>query len=71
MVADPALTIGIEEEYLLVDPETYDLVSDPPEIFMKECKDALGTHVTPEFLKCQIEIGTPVCKNPAEARPYN
>lgn len=70
MVADPALTIGIEEEYLLVDPETYDLVSDPPEVFMKECKDALGAHVTPEFLKCQIEIGTPVCKNPSEARPH-
>jgi len=67
---DPALTIGIEEEYLLVDPETYDLVPDPPEEFMRECKDALGERVTPEFLKCQVEIGTPVCSTPAEARHH-
>jgi carboxylate-amine ligase len=67
---DPALTIGIEEEYLLVDPETYDLVPDPPEDYMRECKEALGERVTPEFLKCQVEVGTPVCSNPAEARPH-
>jgi carboxylate-amine ligase len=64
----PALTIGIEEEYLLVDPETRDLVADPPPEFMKGCQDALGSRVTPEFLRCQVEIGTPVCNNVAEAR---
>ncbi len=67
---DPALTIGIEEEYLLVDPESFDLVADPPEDFMRESKEALGERVTPEFLKCQVEIGTPVCSTPAEARPH-
>ena len=59
---EPSLTIGIEEEYLLVDPETFDLVADPPDDFMRESKEALGERVTPEFLKCQVEIGTPVCK---------
>ncbi len=67
---EPSLTIGIEEEYLLVDPESFDLVADPPDDFMKECKEALGDRVTPEFLKCQVEIGTPVCNTPAEARPH-
>ena len=28
---NPSLTLGIEEEYLLVDPETRDLATDPPE----------------------------------------
>lgn len=66
----PALTLGIEEEYLLVQPETGDLVSDPSPDFMAECKDRLGERVTPEFLKCQVEIGTPVCANIAEARTH-
>ncbi|VAV94343.1 Carboxylate-amine ligase bll3764, partial [hydrothermal vent metagenome] len=66
----PALTIGIEEEYLLVDPVTRDLAADPPPELLTACKDELGEHVTPEFLKCQIEIGTPVCDTIAEARRH-
>lgn len=65
---EPSLTIGIEEEYLLVDRETRDLVVDPPPGLMADCHAALGEHVTPEFLRCQIEIGTPVCANLTEAR---
>ncbi len=66
----PALTLGMEEEYLLIDPETRDLVPEPSPDFMKECKDRLGDRVTPEFLKCQIEIGTPVCADISEARHH-
>ena len=64
----PALTLGIEEEYLLVDPETRDLVAEPSPEFMADCKEKLGERVTPEFLKCQVEIGTPVCADISEAR---
>jgi carboxylate-amine ligase len=66
----PSLTLGVEEEYLLVDPETRDLVDDPSPDFMAECKERLGERVTPEFLRCQVEIGTPVCANIAEARHH-
>ncbi len=66
----PALTLGIEEEYLLVDPDSRDLVTDPPAEFMAACKDRLGEQVAPEFLKCQVEIGTPVCADIAEARGH-
>jgi carboxylate-amine ligase len=31
MASKPAFTIGIEEEYLLVDRQTRDVVSDPPQ----------------------------------------
>ena len=62
------LTLGVEEEYLVVDPETREAVADPPPELFKTCQKALGDHVTPEFLKCQIEIATPVCKNVGEAR---
>ncbi len=65
---EPSFTVGIEEEYLLVDRETRDLVVDPPAGLMADCRAALGDHVTPEFLRCQIEIGTPVCQTVGDAR---
>ncbi len=58
---EPAFTIGIEEEYLLVDKQTRDIASDPPRALMEACEEALPGEVSPEFLRCQIEIGTPVC----------
>ena len=66
---DPSFTVGAEEEYLLVDLETRDLVSEPPPDLMKKCEAALTEgQVSPEFLKSQIEIGTPVCNSVAEVR---
>ena len=35
---DPELTLGIEEEYLLVDPETHDLCNNPPPDLMSDCE---------------------------------
>lgn len=63
----PSFTIGIEEEYLLVDRETLEL-ADAPEALMDECGTALGGQVSPEFLRCQVEIGTSICRDIAEAR---
>jgi len=68
-VKDPDFTLGVEEEYLLVDPETRDLAIDPPEDILRECQELLPDHqVTPEFLRSQIEIGTRVCANIGEVR---
>ncbi|MEP0519155.1 MAG: carboxylate-amine ligase [Hyphomicrobiales bacterium] len=67
---DPAFTLGIEEEYLLVDLETRNLAVDPPAEFMESCQNLLGDHVTPEFLRCQVEVGTPVCATMADARSH-
>ena len=64
----PQFTLGIEEEYLLVDKETRGLVVNPPESLLKECKEVLGNQVTNELLLSQIEIGTKVCNNIQEAR---
>ncbi|NNE24060.1 MAG: carboxylate-amine ligase [Rhizobiales bacterium] len=66
-IAEPSFTIGIEEEYLLVDKTSRDLVSDAPAELMKACEDALGGQVSPEFLQCQIEVGTQVCTTVKEA----
>jgi carboxylate-amine ligase len=64
----PEFTIGIEEEYLVVDRETRDLIKSPPDVIWKELENILGSQVTPEFLKAQIEVGTRVCSTVAEAR---
>jgi carboxylate-amine ligase len=61
-------SIGIEEEYLLVDPETRALASRQPAGFMARCKEILGPKVTHEFLQAQVEIGTDVCATVADAR---
>ncbi len=64
----PAFTIGIEEEYLLVDRETRGLVVDPPQTLMEEAQELCGEQVTAELLRSQIEVGTKVCSSVQEAR---
>lgn len=64
----PRLRLGIEEEYLLVDPRTRELVRSPDPAFMPSCKAALGERVTVELLQAQVEVGTPVCEDIAAAR---
>jgi carboxylate-amine ligase len=65
---EPAFTIGVEEEYLLVDRETRALVIDPPATLMAEAEEKCGAQVTSELLRSQIEIATKVCKDVKEVR---
>ena len=65
---EPAFTIGVEEEYLVVDKETRALVIDPPQTLMAEAEEKCGAQVTSELLRSQIEVGTKVCNNVQEAR---
>ena len=64
----PSFTVGIEEEYLLVDPETRNLITEAPPTMMSECEALLEGQVTPEFLQCQIEVGTRVSESLGGAR---
>lgn len=68
MVAEPAWTLGIEEEYLLVDQSTGELLVEQPAALMERASTLLGDQVNQEFLQSQIEIGTKVCTSLAEAR---
>lgn len=67
-IPEPSLSLGIEEEYLLVDKDSRDLCADPPAELISKFEDILGNRVTREFLRCQIEVGTPVCRKAGEAR---
>jgi carboxylate-amine ligase len=66
--APPPMTVGIEEEYLLVDVRTRELVVDPPPAMLSECEARIEDLVRPEFLTSQIEVGTRICNTIAEAR---
>src|SRR3546814_20032640 len=57
----------MEEEYLLVDRETRDLVVDPPDSLMSRCEQELGERASPEFLRSQNEVGTSTCETVAQA----
>lgn len=65
---EPPFTLGVEEEYLLVDSETMELAIDPPSAIIEECSKLSDGQVSPELLRSQIEIGTSVCTNIQEAR---
>ncbi|MEE8393310.1 MAG: carboxylate-amine ligase [Rhodospirillales bacterium] len=65
---EPSFTIGIEEEYLLVEPATRNLSPDPPQALIEECASQIKGLVKPEFFKPQIEVSTHVCNSITEAR---
>jgi len=66
---DLAITLGVEEEFFLVDPATRDLLADPDEAIFEACEQAGGPHtVVHEFLRSQIETNTRVCSSVAEVR---
>ena len=56
----PSFTIGIEEEHLLVDRTTRDLVREMPPALFEACERSLRGQVAREFLKAQIEVETRV-----------
>ena len=58
MLQRPSLRIGIEEEYLIIDRETLDLVPEPDPSFMERCRQLSDDRTTNEYLRCQIEVGT-------------
>lgn len=60
-------TLGIEEEFQIVDPKTRELRSHVSE-FLEEGKMILGEQIKPEMIQSMIEVGTGICRNIQEAR---
>ena len=64
-----AITLGVEEELFLVDPDSRDLLTDPAVGIFETCERTCGPHkVVREFLRSQIEINTRVCGSVSEVR---
>ena len=68
-MADSAsdFTLGVEEEYQLIDAETRELVPRSEPVLL-EAHDAIGAEVQPELYQSQIEIASPVCHTLGEVR---
>ena len=67
--SEPAITLGVEEEFFLVDPQSRDLLADPDPAIFAACEQGAGEHqVVTEFLRSQIETNTRVCSSVADLR---
>ena len=64
---EPSLTIGIEEEYQIIDPNTRELRSYVQQ-FLEQGQAVLSDQLRPEFLQSQIEAGTQICDDIIQAR---
>jgi len=64
---DPSFTVGVEEEYLIVDAETREL-RPRAEVVLPDARQALGAQVQPELSLSQIEVETAVCHTLDEVR---
>jgi len=64
----PTFTIGIEEEYQTIDPETRDLRSHIHAEILEKGKLLLQERVKAEMHQSVVEVGTGICRNIKEAK---
>ena len=62
----PSLTLGIEEEYQIIDPVTGELRSYITEILKGD--HLVLEEVKPELHQSMVEVGSKVCRSPADLR---
>jgi carboxylate-amine ligase len=59
--SDP-FTLGVEEEYMLLDPESLDLVQHIETVLDAVEGDELADRINAELMQSVLEIATPVCQ---------
>ena len=59
-------TLGVEEEYMLLDPETFDLVQHVDTVLEAIAGHEFAAHVNPELMQSVLEVATPVCRTPSD-----
>jgi carboxylate-amine ligase len=59
-------TLGVEEEYMLLDSETFDLVQHVDTVLAAIAGSELEARINPELMQSVIEITTPVCRTAAD-----
>jgi len=66
-VTNDDLTIGVEEEYQIIDPATRELLSRA-HLILATAQDSVGDSVQFEHYLSQIEIGTAIARSVPEVR---
>src|ERR671923_760058 len=64
--ASPPYTLGVEEEYMLLDPESFDLVQHVDTVLTAVKNGEFTERIGPELMQSVLEISTPVCRNAAD-----
>jgi carboxylate-amine ligase len=59
-------TLGVEEEFMLLDPKTFDLVQHIDTVLEAMAGHEFSAHVNPELMQSVVEVATPVCRNPGD-----
>jgi carboxylate-amine ligase len=58
----PPFTLGVEEEYMLLDPESFDLVQHVDTVLTAVQEGEFTERIGPELMQSVVEISTPVCR---------
>ena len=66
---DHIYTLGIEEEFAIIDPETRELRSHIHEI-LEDGKVTLKEQIKPEMHQSVVELGTEICQSVVDAREH-
>jgi glutamate---cysteine ligase / carboxylate-amine ligase len=64
--SDHPYTLGVEEEYMLLDNETFDLVQHIDTVLDAAAGHELGERLAAELMQSTVEIATPVCRTTAD-----
>lgn len=67
-LATPPLSLGIEEEFQIVNPKTRDLHSSIEKLIAADDSRDDKLNLKPEFMQSQVEVGSHVCRNVSEIR---
>ena len=62
----PPFTLGVEEEYMLLDPDSFDLVQHVDTVLTAVQDGEFTERIGPELMQSVIEISTPVCRTAAD-----
>src|SRR5205809_3220423 len=64
--ASPPFTLGVEEEYMLLDPDSFDLVQHVDTVLTAVQDGEFTERIGPDLMQSVIEISTPVCRTAAD-----
>jgi len=62
------LTLGVEEEYQIIDPDTRNLHAYISELLSQDESRSIRLNLRPELMQSQVEVGSHVCRNIKEVR---
>ena len=64
----PPLTLGVEEEFQIIDPETRNLHAYITKLLSQDEKRDAKLNLKPEFMQSQVEVGSHICENIKQVR---